>query len=297
MVRPKQTNVPYVLMTAARNEEAYIEATILSVVHQTLVPLKWVIVSDGSEDGTDEIVRRYAGHFPFIELVRMADRHSRNFASKVFALNAAVACLGREEYSFIGNLDADISFEPTYLSSLLGKFEQDQRLGLAGGFIYEKDRGAFKSRPTNSPTSVAGAVQMFRRECYESIGGLTPLSFGGEDWYAEISARMKGWRVLAFPDLAVYHHRPTGTAENRLRHWYRQGQMDHSVGCHPLFEVVKMGHRLRAKPYVLGAVARLCGFTLAHVRAEARAVPPEAVRFLQDEQRERLRPFRRRLAE
>jgi cellulose synthase/poly-beta-1,6-N-acetylglucosamine synthase-like glycosyltransferase len=289
MSTPQWTGGSYVLITAAHNEEAYIEATISSVVCQTLLPQKWIIVSDGSDDKTDEIVLRYVDKHPFIELLRMADKRSRDFASKVFALNAAAACLEVKKYEFVGHLDADVTFDSGYIESLLGEFEHDKHLGVGGGFIYEKHGGQYLSRVGNTSTSVAGAVQMFRRECYEGIGGFSPMPFGGEDWHAEISARMKGWRVASFPSLPVYHHRPTGTAgKGLLTYWYRQGKMDYCLGCHPLFEVLKMAKRLRARPYIAGAFVRFWAFTAAHLGRQKRMVSPEFVEFLQAEQRARL---------
>ena len=194
-------------------------------------------------------------------------------------------------YAFIGHLDADISFEPTYLETLLGKFAEDSRLGIAGGFIYEQLNGVFQSRRMNTERSVAGAVQMFRRECYAAVGDFLALPFGGEDWHAEIKARMAGWRVEAFPDLKVYHHRPTSAAEGALRSCYRQGLMDYGLGSHPLFEIVKVARRLPGKPPVIGPLTRLFAFASAYCRREKRLVSSDVVKYLQSEQLGRMAPL------
>src|ERR1035441_7778521 len=102
----------YVLITPARNEADFVELTLKSVVSQTVRPLKWVIVSDGSTDGMDEIVSRYAAEQPWIELVRMPERRERHFAGKVNAFNAGYARVKDLSYAIIGNLDADVSFDP-----------------------------------------------------------------------------------------------------------------------------------------------------------------------------------------
>src|SRR5579884_853164 len=133
----------YALITAAHNEEAYIGKTLSSVTSQTVLPAKWIIVSDGSTDRTDEIVRRYAREFAFIHLLRREKHSPRDFASKVFALNAAMKMIENEDYPFVGHLDADISFGPNYFFELFRKFEEDPLLGLAGGFIYEEVNGRF----------------------------------------------------------------------------------------------------------------------------------------------------------
>ncbi len=279
----------YVLATAAYNEEAYLEKVIASVVSQTVRPRKWIIVSDGSTDRTDEVVQKYAGQYPFIQLLRITEEHPRNFAAQVNAINAGFARLEGMDYSYIGNLDADVSFGPSYFGSLLEKFDQDHSLGLAGGAIFEENGREFRGRSSNSIRAVAHAVQLFRRKCYEDFGGYMPLKYGGPDWHAEIVARMKGWRVESFPELRVFHHRPTGTADRLLRHVFRQGCLDYSVGSYPLFEIFKCIRRLRDRPLIIGAAIRLAGFAWSYCRRQERQVSQEIVDFLRAEQRERLK--------
>src|SRR5271166_5248956 len=123
----------YVLITPARNESQFIELTIKSVVSQTVRPLKWVIVSDGSTDGTDDIVNKYAAEYPWIELVRMPERRERHFAGKVHAFNAGYARVRDLEYEVTGNLDGDVSFDDQeFFSSLLWKLAEDPMLGVVG---------------------------------------------------------------------------------------------------------------------------------------------------------------------
>src|SRR4051794_14929008 len=122
----------YVLITPARNEAAFIELTLKSVIDQTVKPLRWVIVSDGSTDGTDELVKRYAVEHPWIELVRMPERRERHFAGKVRAFDAGRERVKHLDYEIIGNLDGDISFEPDFFSFLLSKFAENPRLGVGG---------------------------------------------------------------------------------------------------------------------------------------------------------------------
>jgi glycosyltransferase involved in cell wall biosynthesis len=281
----------YVLVSAAYNEEAFIEKTIQSVIKQTEPPLKWVIVSDGSTDGTDGIVRKYAAQYPFVELLRLEKDHKRNFAAQVHAINAGCEKLKTLEFDFLGNLDSDVVIPSAdYFARLLSKFEQFPNLGLGGGYIYEEERGEFKGRPANTTRSVAHAVQLFRRGVFDEMGGgYVPLRYGGPDWCAEINVRMRGWQVESFPDLPVHHLRPTGGGTGRLRYWYQQGFMDYSLGSHPAFEIVKCLKRLPAKPYVIGAMARLTAFFLAYLRGEERPVSKEFVTFLRNDQMGRLR--------
>ena len=175
----------YVLMTAARNEEEFIEKTLQSVVEQTVLPRKWVIVSDGSTDRTDEIVREYAEKYPWIALVRREPDKQRNFGSKALALREAMPLIETVGYDFIGNLDADVSFEETYFENLFAFFEAEPELGLGGGKIYNKHKDGFK-KEMSTDSAVAGAVQMFRRQCFEDVGGYLPISTGGIDTVAEV---------------------------------------------------------------------------------------------------------------
>ena len=122
----------YVLVTPARNEADSIELTIQSVVKQSVRPIKWIIASDGSTDGTDDIVRKYAATHPWIELVRTPERRERHFAGKVLAFNAGYARLQGLDYDVIGSLDADVSFDSEYFSYLLRKIAEDRTLGLVG---------------------------------------------------------------------------------------------------------------------------------------------------------------------
>jgi len=281
----------YVLVTAAYNEEVLIEDTIRSVVTQRYCPARWVIVSDGSTDNTDAIVNKYAERYNFVQLHRLAGDHPRNFAAQVNAINAGINQLAGSDFDFIGNLDADITFEPSYMERLLQKFSDDPELGLAGGLIHERCAdGVFRSRPDNSLTSVAHAVQLFRRACFQAIGrGYLPLPYGGPDTYAEVSARMKGWRVASFPDLPVHHHRVTGSAGGMLRGCFRQGRMDHSLGTLPAFELMKVMRRIHVKPVVAGSAARLAGFLYAYYRRDGRSVPDEFMEYFRGEQSARIR--------
>src|ERR1019366_2162640 len=169
----------YVLITPARNEAQFIELTLKSMVGQTCRPLKWIIVSDGSTDGTDVIVRKYAADNPWIELVRMPERAERHFAGKVHAFNAGYARVKELNPYVIGNLDADVSIEPEHFQYLLSKFAEDPQLGVGGAPFREGSR-QYDYRFSNIE-NVWGGCQLFRRGCYEAIGGYTPVKNGGID--------------------------------------------------------------------------------------------------------------------
>ncbi len=275
----------YVLVTPARNEEQYIEKTIRAVVSQSKKPIRWIIVNDNSTDGTADIVREYIHDHRFISLIYASKKGQRNFASKVFSFLDGYELLKNVDYQFIGNLDADVTFGRDYFERVLKEFSKNEKLGVAGGFVYEQHKGQFVRRANNRTRSVAGAVQLFRRQCYEDIGGFSPLKFGAEDTVAQIKSRMLGWQVRSFPDIRVFHHRPTGgTGSTAIRSAFQQGGAEHVIGYHPLFEIAKNIYRLLKKPYVISAAARMAGYLWFFVRQENREVSPDVIKFLRHEQ-------------
>lgn len=278
---------PYILITPARNEVGFIEGTIRSIVAQTVRPVKWIIVSDGSTDGTDEIVMRYGADNPWIELLQMPKRRDRHFAAKVGCFNAGYEKVRGTAYEVIGNLDADITFDKTYLEFLLKRFAEDARLGVAGTPFVEGNE-SYDYRFT-SVEHVSGACQLFRRECFEEIGGYKPIKGGGIDWVAVTTARMKGWKTRTFTDVVCYHHRPMGTASSgKLRAWFKLGGQDYYLGGHPLWELFRSCLQMKNKPYLLGGMFLLLGFAWAFMARTKRQVDADLVEFHQREQMQRL---------
>lgn len=277
----------YVLISPARNEAAYIEKTITSVINQTILPRKWVIVSDGSTDRTDHIVRQYLPGNPYIELLRLDSGPTRNFGSKVKAFNAGYSRVRDLEYQFIGNLDADVSFQPNYYERVLDKFRHNPRLGLAGGEIFEPYDGKIH-RYQSSPWHLSGAIHLFRHRCFEDIGGYLALEHGCIDAIAVIMTRMHGWEIEKDPGLEVLHHRRHGKAKGVLYTKYNYGRLEYGIGRHPLYEWAKCINRLREKPYILASLARLCGYLTAGITRSAPVVPHDVAAYLRREDLDRL---------
>lgn len=280
---------PYALVSPVRNEAKYIRYTLDSVIAQTHLPVRWVIVSDGSTDETDEIVRQYAAKHPLIHLVRREPDPTRNFGSKVRAIREGISHLDGVDYAFIGNLDGDVSLPTNYFERLFGRFEADPKLGVAGGHLYDDYGGRLRKQVLSVESSVSGPVQMFRRVCYESFGGYTPLPYGGVDAVAESMARMRGWRVRTFEDLPVTHHRPTGSqGKSVFRARYDLGRHEFVIGYHPLFGLARAANKIREYPYVVGALCYFAGFFDSYRRRLPLAVPDEFTSFLRREQLGRL---------
>ena len=279
----------YVLITPARNEAQSIELTIHSVVMQTVRPIKWIIVSDGSTDATDEIVSKYAADHQWIELVRMPERRERHFAGKVQAFNAGRAKLLDLEYDVIGSLDADVSFDREYFSYLLQKLAEDRTLGLVGTPFKEGTNPPYDYRYVNIE-HVSGCCQLFRRECFEEIGGYVPVKGGCIDHIAVVSARMKGWKTRTFTDMVVQHHRQMGTAgQGLLLTRLKNGQKDYIIGNHPVWELFRAVYQATRKPYVVGSLMLVSGYFWSLVRRVHRPVSDELVVFVRREQMLRLR--------
>jgi biofilm PGA synthesis N-glycosyltransferase PgaC len=278
-----------VLITPARNEAQLIEATIKSVISQTVQPLRWVIVSDGSTDDTDEIVRRYAAKYDWIELVRMAEREGRDFAGKAYAFAAGKVRVDNLVYDVIANLDADITFDCDYFQFLLEKLSSDPRLGVVGTPYVEQDGEIFNYSFTSSE-HVSGACQVFRRECYEAIGGYVPVKVGTIDCIAVITARMRGWKTRTFTEKVCVHHRKLGTAQSRaLKAYFITGVMDYVMGNHPLWQIFRVMYQMTKKPYIMRSAALATGFLWAVSNHMERPVSEEFIRFHRNEQMQRLR--------
>ena len=280
----------YVLITPAHNEEAFIEKTLASMVAQTVPPERWVIVDDGSMDHTAAIVEEYAKRYPWIELVPRHQRQDRNFASKAHAVNAGLERVQSLDFEIIGNLDADVSFEPNYMEFLMRKFREDPDLSVAGtpftqGGNYDSRRDSFEGE-----NYVAGPCQLFRRNCFQDIGGYVPNRAGGVDWIAVMTARMKGWKVRSFAEKRFHHHRSMGTAgRGALRALFSYGEKDYYLGGSPVWQLFRVAYRMTKKPVFTGGFALLCGYCWAAMRRMKRAVTPELMRFHRQEQMKKLK--------
>lgn len=279
----------YVLITPARNEEAFIEKTIESMIHQTVPPLKWVIVDDGSTDKTFEIVSRYLAQYPWMEMVQMPQRRDRSFAAKVQAFNAGYERVKGLQYEIIGNLDADISFEEDHLEFLLGKFSADQSLGVAGT-VFREEGYSSETDSFEGHKHVSGQCQLFRRQCWEQIGGYIPHRAGGIDWMAVTTARMMGWKTESFREKSFFHYRHLGTAERSvLSSLFSYGEKDYYLGGHPVWELFRAAYRGSKQPCLVGGAALGLGYCWAFLKRTPRPVSRELMAFHRKEQMAKLR--------
>lgn len=285
----------YALITAARNEAALIDQTLRSVVGQRAVPVRWVIVSDGSTDGTDEIVKRYARIHPWIELHRLETGPGRDFSRKVRAFNAGLERLGGVAHDIIGSVDADVSFDEDYFEFLLQRFAETPDLGVAGTCYLEN--GRHYDFRFSSVDHVSGFCQLFRRQCFDAIGGFVAVADGGEDCIAATTARMMGWKTRTFVDKAAVHGRALGSASGapRWKIWLRQGERDYAVGNLPQWEVARSIYQSTSGAGPLAGILLLAGYARRFAKRVPRPISDELMQFHRREQALRLRQVVSRL--
>lgn len=290
-----KSNLNYVLVTPVRNEQDFIGQTIESVIHQTVPPLRWVIVDDGSNDKTREIVSGYLKRYHWIEVVQLPERRDRSFAGKVSAFNYGYERVKDLRYDVLGALDGDITFGNDHFEFLIAKFSEDPELGVAGTVFreagYDSGIDSFEGRK-----HVAGACQLFRQQCWKDIGGYIPHRAGGIDWIAVTTARMRGWKTESFRERSFFHHRPMGTAERGiLASMFSYGEKDYYLGGHPVWQLFRVGYRITKSPYVFGGAALALGYCWAMLKRTPRPVSKELMAFHRKEQMDKLRTILRSL--
>jgi glycosyltransferase involved in cell wall biosynthesis len=279
--------VKYILITPAHNEAAFIDKTLESVCAQTTPPERWVIVDDGSTDGTAEIIEKYTTRHPWIEVIHRPQHLDRSFAAKVQAFNAGLERAQSLQFDIIGNLDADLSFEPDYLEFLMRRFLEDPKLGVAGTPFrengYDSARDSFEGE-----NHVAGGCQLFRRQCFQDVGGYIPNRAGGIDWIAVTTARMKGWTTRSFPEKRFHHYRSLGTAgRSGVGASFSYGEKDYYLGGSPIWQLFRVAYRMTRQP--VQGLALFLGFCWAALRRTRRPITPELMRFHRREQMKKLR--------
>src|SRR5207248_7147943 len=225
----------------------------------------------------------------WIDLVHLPQRAHRSVAGKVRAFNEGLERVRTLQFKVIGNLDADVSFHPDYLEFLMEKFSKDPRLGVAGTPFLEKGydsaRDSFEGQ-----NHVAGGCQLFRRRCFEEIGGYIPNRAGGIDWIAVTTARMKDWKTRSFLEKRFTHYRTLGTAErNIIASLFSYGEKDYYLGGSPVWQVFRVLYRMAKRPILIGGLALLSGYCWAALRRMQRPVSRELVRFHRREQMKKLR--------
>jgi biofilm PGA synthesis N-glycosyltransferase PgaC len=276
----------YVIITPVRDEEKFIEATIESVCRQTIQPTEWVVVDDGSTDRTGDILDRATSQFPWVRVVHRPNRGFRKSGGGVMeAFHDGYNALECIDWDFLVKLDGDLSFAPEYFEECFEYFRTDPSLGIGGGEIYHDCSGELQLEE-NPRFHVRGATKIYRRSCWDAIGGLWPAP--GWDTIDEVKANMLGWKTYTFTDLHLLHHRLTGSGEGLLRDRVKHGMVCYISGYHPLFVTASCIHRITQKPYIIGSLAIAYGFLKGHLTHAPRFDDRPYVAYIRGQQLRRL---------
>ncbi|HEB50724.1 MAG TPA: glycosyltransferase family 2 protein [Desulfobulbus sp.] len=282
----------YIIITPVRNEEKYVEKTLQAVTAQTVAPQQWIVVDDGSTDRTGAIIDAWAGRYGWITPVHLPDRGYTAVGRGI--IDAFYAGYNRilrpDSWQFLVKLDGDISIDADYFASLLDRFRKEERLGIAGGTCYCLSGGMVHEEKTPAFHPIA-AARMYRRSCFEEIGG---LAFSNAwDTIDLLRARTRGWRTRRFSELLVFHYRIMSSRQGLWQGKLRTGRNLYLTGYSVPFLLARSLYRLFRKPYLLESMAVICGYFMAMFRGEPLAVTSEEREFLHREQRQRLLGFNR----
>lgn len=290
---PSKPVIPLVIIAPVRDEARLIRLTLDSIVAQTVQPQEWVIVDDGSQDNTAEIVADYAKRYPYIRLVQRQDRGFRKVGGGVVAaFKFGISQIANPDYAYIAKLDGDMSFGPRYLELMFAEFADNPRLAAVSGKVF-REEGQHKVEEYIIDQHVAGQFKLYRRAAFEEIGGFVEeVLWDGIDVH---TANMKGWDTKSFyhPDAILMHHRLMGSSDKHVyRGRLRWGRGLWFMGYHPLYALASGVFRMREKPYISGGLLIIAGYLHAALTRKPRYDNLEFRRYLQNWQ---LNELKRRL--
>ena len=285
-------NPNYIIITPVYNEQDYIAKTIETVAAQTTLPRLWIIVDDDSTDGTAEIIKPYAEQYPWIQYhLRRKDPSQTYYASNVYAIREGFRQIQKTDYDYLAILDGDISLPKDYYEQIIGRMESNDQLGIASGVYVDNVNGTLR-KVLNDRRSNPKALMVFRRSCYEAIGGFVSMKYGGEDTIACFSARMKGYKTWSFPDVVAIHNKPAGMGHSShiLKIRFRQGINEYFLAMHFIFFMLKSLRRcFKEFPFLIGGLARITGYCYAGLcMGQKRQIPDDLVRYIRREQWQRI---------
>jgi glycosyltransferase involved in cell wall biosynthesis len=279
----------YAIVSPVKDEAERLELTLRSVCEQTHRPVRWVIVDDGSSDGTRELAERWARREPWITVVGpdRATGAERARGGRVVRAFERGRALLTEPHEFVVKLDGDIELPASYFAVVAGAFARDPRAGIVGGHVLTPGRHGWTPERVGRHT-VHGAIKSYRVACLEDFGGLRASM--GWDGIDEYGAKARGWKVIPLPELLVRHHARRGSKQRWWRARLEEGRGAHYMGYLPTFVLVRSGYRMVVeRPPLLGGLALLAGWASASVTGAPLVDDPKARDALRREQRRRLR--------
>ena len=280
----RQREGRYAMVTPVYNEVRYIGAMIESVLSQTIQPARWIIVDDGSTDGTADLVASYAERYEFLQLIRRPIRSER-LPGGEGAIETGLQQLDLSQYEFFARFDADLKFDANYMECILDEFFNNPRLGIAGGGLYveRNDRMELEVVPIYH---VRGAVKMYRRRCFEQIGGLRKEI--GWDTIDEVQAWVHGWETKSFFRYRVIHCRPTGRGIKASRIYWQRGMAEYNSWSSPFFVFTKTARIAIRELAPIKAICFLAGFISAYMWRAPRIQDPSFVKMRRMQQINRM---------
>lgn len=283
-----ESSSSYVVVTPVRDEVVYVGKTCESIVQQTFRPSVWVIVDDGSTDGTSELLDDYAKHYSWIAVVHRKNRGFRAAGGGVMdAFYAGYAMVEKEKWDYVVKLDGDLSFQPDYFERCFERFDVDPALGIGGGTICSLEGQCLRVDSVGDPRfHVRGATKIYRRACWDKISPL--IKAPGWDTLDEVRANFFGWRTYTFPELRLVQHKPTGSAAGSWTNSFKNGKANYITGYHPAFMAAKCVKRLLHRPYLVEAVGLSAGFLSGYVKHLPQLADAESIKYLRRQQVRRL---------
>ncbi len=278
----------YVIISPVRNEEEYLNLTISSIIKQTLKPSEWILVNDGSTDKTEEIITGYTHQYDWIKIVNLTDRgYYFPGTGVVNVFNKGFETITTSDWEFVVKLDVDLEFEADYFEKLLNRFKENSKLGIASGNCLLPISGEWVPEGVQDDHPV-GPSKVYKRECWEQIGGLKPVP--GWDLADLLAAQMHGWETACFKDLLVKHYRITGSRRKGI--WapkHLQGRFEYRHGYAFWYTALKALKDIKYKPFLIGSIAKICGFVYASFKKEDYLFDKEMRVFLRQKQRKFLK--------
>ena len=275
-----------IVVTPAKNEAVYLPVTIASMLKQSVLPSEWIIVDDGSTDGTGEIARSAAAAHPWITVTRRdSDPGRRVGLATVHAIQIALAQTRVVDFDYLCVIDADVDLPPAYFASLLSEFDRQSALGIAAGQIYERGLGGKLQPMRGAPEATAGAVKCWRRRCFEEIGGV--IDEAGWDGIDQYQAALHGWSTRTFDGegFRVLHLRPVGSSHKGVLHGrLRRGRSGYHMGSHPLWMLASSLFHLSDPPILLGSLFTLWGYFQAQCKGVPRIDNGRLIAFIRARQ-------------
>ena len=278
--------IRFVIITPVRNEAAYLEETISSVLSQSVRPAEWVLVNDGSTDGTGAIIDRWGGQHALIRPLHRRDRGFRQQGTGVMeAFYDGYQALSTYDWEYVVKLDGDLILAPDYFEKCFEEFVKDPQLGIGGGMLYQVEEDQVKPE-VHQIFHVRGATKIYRRACWEALGGL--MKSPGWDTVDELKAHFLGWKTRTFPDVRVQHRRPTGAIDGAWRNAVKHGVGNYVAAYHPLFVIFKCLKRVPNKPYGIDSLGICYGFFSSYAKQLPRIQDPACIRYIRRQQLRRL---------